>query len=100
MKAWGFDYKTSFVWDKVKHNMGHYNSVRHEFLLIGGRGKSAPDVQKLYDSVQVIERTDNHSEKPLQFLEIIDELYVHGERIELFARKAQKTNWSYWGDEL
>ena len=30
--AWGFTYKASFVWDKVKHNMGHYNSVRHEFL--------------------------------------------------------------------
>ena len=34
IEAWGFKYKTSFVWDKVKHNMGHYNSVRHEFLLI------------------------------------------------------------------
>ena len=32
--AWGFDYKTHFVWDKVKHVMGHYNSVRHELLLI------------------------------------------------------------------
>lgn len=32
--AWGFEYKASFVWDKIKHNMGHYNSVRHEFLLI------------------------------------------------------------------
>src|SRR5688572_10862270 len=31
-RAWGFAYKASFVWDKVKHNMGHYNSVRHEFL--------------------------------------------------------------------
>jgi hypothetical protein len=29
IKSWGFKYKTSFVWDKVKHNMGHYNSVRH-----------------------------------------------------------------------
>jgi len=29
IKAWGFSYRASFVWDKVKHNMGHYNSVRH-----------------------------------------------------------------------
>jgi hypothetical protein len=41
IKAWGFQYKTSFVWDKVKHNFGHYNSLRHEFLLICTRG-SAP----------------------------------------------------------
>ena len=26
--AWGFDYRTHFVWDKVRHNMGHYTSVR------------------------------------------------------------------------
>ena len=32
INAWGFKYKSSFVWDKVAHNMGHYNSVRHEFL--------------------------------------------------------------------
>ena len=33
-KAWGFTYKTTFIWDKIKHNMGHYNSVRHEILLV------------------------------------------------------------------
>jgi N6-adenosine-specific RNA methylase IME4 len=100
MTAWGFEYKTSFVWDKVKHNMGHYNSVRHEFLLIGGKGKSAPDVQKLFDSVQVIERTDKHSEKPIAFMDIIDTLYVYGDRIELFAREAKKENWFNWGNEV
>src|SRR5262252_2890357 len=40
--AWGFKYKASFVWDKIKHNMGHYNSVRHEFLLICVRGSCQP----------------------------------------------------------
>jgi hypothetical protein len=34
IKAWGFTYKTSFVWDKIRHNFGHYNSVRHELLLV------------------------------------------------------------------
>ena len=23
IEAWGFQYKASFVWDKIKHNMGH-----------------------------------------------------------------------------
>lgn len=100
MDAWGFTYKTSFVWDKVKHNMGHYNSIRHEFLLIGGKGKSAPDIQKLFDSVQSIERSDTHSQKPIEFMNIIDELYIYGERIELFARKAQKPIWFHWGNEV
>ncbi len=43
IKEWGFQYKASFVWDKVKHNMGHYNSVRHEFLLVCVRGSCPPE---------------------------------------------------------
>lgn len=100
MEAWGFEYKTSFVWDKIKHNMGHYNSVRHEFLLIGGRGKSTPDLKRLYDSVISIERSEKHSEKPIDFVNMIDELYQYGDRIELFARQAKKENWYFWGNEV
>jgi N6-adenosine-specific RNA methylase IME4 len=98
IEAWGFKYKTSFVWDKIKHNFGHYNSVRHEFLLICTRGSCTPDVNKLFDSVQSIEKTSKHSEKPEQFREIIDTLYPHGKRIELFAR-TQVERWDSWGNE-
>lgn len=98
IRAWGFKYKTSFVWDKIKHNMGHYNSVRHEFLLVCTRGSCTPDVKKLFDSVQSIERTDKHSQKPAEFREIIDTIYPNGERIELFAREPA-IGWSAWGNE-
>lgn len=97
IKAWGFKYKSSFIWDKVKHNMGHYNSVRHEFLLIATRGSCLPDVPKLIDSVQSIERT-THSTKPEEFRAIIDELYPNGRRIELFARVEAK-GWDRWGNQ-
>ena len=96
INAWGFKYKTSFVWDKVLHAMGHYNSVRHELLLIATRGSCTPDIAKLYDSVVSIERTE-HSRKPAWFREMIDELYPVGERIELFAREAPK-GWDVWGN--
>ena len=95
--AWGFTYKTSFVWDKIKHNFGHYNSVRHEFLLIATRGSCTPDIPDLVPSVQRIERTE-HSAKPAEFRAIIDRLYPHGSRIELFAR-ANVTGWDRWGNE-
>jgi len=98
IKAWGFKYKTSFVWDKVKHNMGHYNSVRHEFLLVCTRGSCQPDVKKLFDSVQSIER-GKHSEKPEEFREIIDTIYPEGKRIELFARR-EVDGWDYFGNEI
>jgi len=96
-RAWGFAYKASFVWDKVKHNMGHYNSVRHEFLLLATRGSCTPQISRLFDSVQSIERT-GHSEKPEQFREIIETLYPKGHKIELFARK-KSNGWSVWGNE-
>ena len=98
IKAWGFNYKTSFVWDKVKHNFGHYNSVRHELLLVCTRGSCTPDAKELIDSVVEVERSKAHSGKPERFREIIDQLYPHGKRIELFARKNTK-GWEAYGNE-
>lgn len=98
IQAWGFAYKASFVWDKVKHNMGHYNSVRHELLLICTRGSCLPDSKNLIDSVQSIERTE-HSRKPDAFREIIDQLYTAGRRIELFRRGVAPSGWDAWGNE-
>jgi N6-adenosine-specific RNA methylase IME4 len=72
VRAWGFEYKASFVWDKARHVMGHYNSVRHENLLICTRGSCTPDTGKLIESVQRIKRSDRHSEKPREFYDIIE----------------------------
>lgn len=98
-EAWGFEYKATFVWDKVKHNFGHYNSVRHELLLIATRGSFLPRTNTLIDSVQTIERTDKHSEKPEEFRAIIDTLYPGTKRIELFRRGAAPDGWEVWGNE-
>ena len=97
IKAWGFSYKASFVWDKEKHNMGHYNSVRHEFLLVCTRGSCQPDVRKLYDSVVTETRTE-HSRKPQQFYEMIETIYTQGRKIEFFARN-QREGWTSYGYE-
>lgn len=97
IKAWRFKYKASFVWDKVKHNMGHYNSVRHEFLLICTKGSKTPEHVKLFDSVQSIERT-KHSTKPEEFRDIIETLYPSGKKLELFARKTTD-GWTTYGNE-
>ncbi len=98
IRAWGFNYKTSFVWDKVKHNFGHYNSVRHEFLLVATRGSCTPEVNTLFDSVVTRERSREHSEKPEAFRTMIDTLYPSGSRIELFARR-KASGWEAWGSE-
>ena len=98
IESWGFAYKSSFIWDKQKHNMGWYNSVRHELLLISTKGSYTPRVKKLFDSVQSIPRT-KHSEKPEEFRTIIDTLYPNENRLELFARK-EVENWDSWGNQI
>ena len=99
IRAWSFEYKASFIWDKVGHNVGHYNSVRHELLLICTRGSCLPDVTKLYDSVQEIKKTKEHSKKPEEFRNIIDTIYAVGPRIELFRRGGAIDGWVMWGNE-
>jgi N6-adenosine-specific RNA methylase IME4 len=98
IKAWGFKYKTSMIWDKVKHNVGNYVSVRHELLLICTKGSCTPDVKKLDDSVYSEERTE-HSKKPKYFRNLIDRIYTEGNRIELFARE-ENPGWDKWGNEV
>ena len=61
------------------------------------KGSCKPDVSKLYDSVVSEERSE-HSKKPESFRVIIDTLYPHGERVELFAR-SKVDGWEAWGAE-
>ncbi len=95
---WGFEYKTFFVWDKVKHVMGHYSSVRHEVLLLCIKGVYPKQSKTLRDSVISIERSGNHSEKPPEFRKLIEELYPNSNKIELFAGHQQPAQgWKQWG---
>jgi len=100
--GWGFDYKASIVWDKIKHNVGYYVSVRHELLLICTRGSCLPDVPKLEDSVVSIER-GAHSAKPPHFREWIDRMYLppdgRVDRVEMFPRGDIPEHWDRWGGE-
>jgi N6-adenosine-specific RNA methylase IME4 len=98
--AWCFEYKSSFIWDKMAHNYGHYNSLRHEFLLICTRGSFLPKSKKLIPSVQSVKR-GRHSEKPEKFREIIHKMYGppnEKTHLELFARKRVK-GWTPHGND-
>lgn len=98
INAWRFQYRASIVWHKDAHNMGHYVSVRHEFLLICVRGSCMPDINKLLPSV-ITEKRSVHSSKPEIFRQMIDQMYPYGPRIELFARR-QIDNWDAWGSRI
>jgi N6-adenosine-specific RNA methylase IME4 len=98
INAWGFKYKTSFIWDKIKHNMGHYSSVRHELLLLCTKGSYPIQNMKLYDSVYSEERTE-HSKKPDFYYEMIEYLYPNSNKLELFSRN-KREGWTTYGNQL
>ena len=100
MEAWGFVYKSQFVWDKQRSYFGHYNHVQHELLFIGTRGSCVPKAAA-HKSLVSLPRGE-HSEKPEHFATIITEMYPRGPYLEMFARRNpdRGKDWTYWGNEI
>jgi len=96
--AWGFEYKSSFVWDKGRPFFGYYNAMRHEFLLVATRGSCTPDSNTLESSVLTFPKTQ-HSAKPPEIRDMITRMYGNGQRIELFARE-KIDGWDTYGNQL
>jgi len=100
MAAWGFQYKTHAVWNKMKIGMGYWFRGQHELLLIGTKGKSIPpDTTNRYGSVIEEKRTEKHSRKPEKIYEIIEAMFPIQKKIELFATKKRK-GWISWGLDI
>jgi N6-adenosine-specific RNA methylase IME4 len=97
LKAWGFDYKTNFVWVKKNHTAGFYVFGKHEILMIGIKGSMLPSGEKFKS---VIEGENLiHSKKPEIVYEMIEKMYPGCKYIELFARNTRK-GWEPWGNEI
>lgn len=96
-KAWGFDYKTvAFVWDKMNHNPGQYTLSYCELCLVFKKGK-IPQPRGARNIKQLIRvPRGEHSEKPLEVLNAIEQMFPTQDRIELFARH-KPNNWDVWG---
>jgi N6-adenosine-specific RNA methylase IME4 len=99
MEAWGFEYKSHAVWDKVHIGTGYWFRNRHELLLVGTKGSiPAPAMGEQTASVMTIARKE-HSAKPDQFLELIEQYFPHLPKIELNRRGAPRQGWDAWGNE-
>ncbi|KTT76669.1 MT-A70 family methyltransferase [Sphingomonas endophytica] len=105
MKAWGFDYKSNFVWHKVRKDggsdgrgVGFYFRNVTELVLFGVRGKNARTLQPGRTQVNLLgTRKREHSRKPDEFYDIV-EACSWGPRLEIFARGTRK-GWTTWGDQ-
>ena len=98
LKAWGFAYKTLFVWDKGHGAFGHYHAAEAELLLVGTVGACLPELQTKEKQVQRWPR-GGHSVKPEAARAMIDKLWPSGRRIELFRRGDKIKGWATWGGE-
>ncbi|RKJ79173.1 S-adenosylmethionine-binding protein [Butyricicoccus sp. 1XD8-22] len=107
MDAWGFDYKTNIVWEKVRKDggpdgrgVGFYFRNVTEMLLFGIKRNSAPNrtlapARSQVNLIRTMKR--EHSRKPDEIIPIIEACSL-GPRIELFARGDRK-NWTMWGNQ-
>jgi len=99
LKAWDFTYKSHAVWDKVHIGTGYWFRNRHELLLVGTRGDiPAPAMGEQFASVMTIARKE-HSAKPEQFLELIEQYFPTLPKIELNRRGPARPGWDAWGNE-
>ena len=96
--AWGFSYRSCFVWVKPQMGMGNYWRVSHEFLLFAIRGR-LPFLDNAQRSWALIKRR-RHSEKPYAVREIIERVSP-GPYLELFGRRElPNSQWTVFGNQV
>jgi N6-adenosine-specific RNA methylase IME4 len=99
LNAWGFVYRACAVWDKKTKGMGYWFRDRHEFLLVGIKGRPECPIPALrVDSIFESPRT-KHSEKPESVYQWIEQAFAPLEKLEMYARQ-QRFGWATWGNEV
>jgi len=99
MDAWGFDYRSHCIWRKDRPGTGFWFINEHEPLLVGVKGDiPAPAPGTQFRSV-LDAPVGRHSEKPAVFAEMIETLFPHLPRVEMFARGRARPGWAVWGNE-
>lgn len=105
MAAWGFNYKSNIVWQKIRKDggpdgrgVGFYFRNVTELLLFGVRGKNARTLDPGRTQVNIIStRKREHSRKPDEQYDLITACSP-GPFLELFAR-GERPDWAVWGNQ-
>ncbi len=105
MKAWGFQYKTNIIWEKVRKDgmpdgrgVGFYFRNVTEILLFGIKGDKNRTLDAGRSQVNLIRSMKReHSRKPDEFISLIESC-SSGPFLELFAR-GNRDGWDMWGNQ-
>ena len=107
IENWGFKYKTlGFSWIKLNKinkkpcfGIGFYTKSNCEVCLIGIKGKPGNLIKSNKVSSCIISERREHSRKPDEARERIEQLVGQVPKIELFARQ-EFDGWDCWGNEV
>lgn len=94
--AWGFRYKSCFVWVKPQMGLGNYWRLSHEFLLLGVRGQVRFGDRSLRSWLKATRTT--HSTKPDKIREFVERASP-APRLELFGRRTSP-GWTVYGNSV
>jgi N6-adenosine-specific RNA methylase IME4 len=101
IQGWGITYKTELVWRKVTPSgkpamgLGFLARSMHEPILLGTVGRPRKiTFPSLFDGIR-----REHSRKPEELYQIINERAPAFRRADLFARE-KREGWDCWGDEV
>lgn len=105
MKAWGFDYKTNIIWEKVRKDgmpdgrgVGFYFRNVTEILLFGIKGDKNRTLDPGRTQVNLVRSMKReHSRKPDEFISLIESCSP-APYLEMFAR-GTRPDWDMWGDQ-
>nr|WP_206923009.1 MT-A70 family methyltransferase [Alicyclobacillus suci] len=104
LSAWGFEYRTvAFTWvkltklGKLAMGMGNWTRANAEPCLLATRGKPRR-ISAGVHSVIMSERRE-HSRKPDEVYERIEQLMGDVPRLEMFARQ-RVPGWDAWGNQI
>lgn len=96
IRAWGFEPRSIFTWNKGRLGLGVYLRNCTEHVLFATKGK-APIKFKAQPNWGFFPVQD-HSHKPEEMYDIIERC-SDGPYLELFARRP-RNGWSAWGNEI
>jgi N6-adenosine-specific RNA methylase IME4 len=101
LEDWGFQHKTILTWFKDKIGVGYWLRGETEHCLLAIKGKPKINHEKAL-STHLKVKSLNHSKKPNEFYELIEDLCgeaTEKTHLEMFARE-KRPNWATWGNEL
>jgi N6-adenosine-specific RNA methylase IME4 len=96
LDAWGFEFRSTFVWVKPQMGIGNYWRNSHEIMVLGIRGGQTGISKSEMSWVEC--RRGRHSAKPDQVRSSIERLSP-GPFLELFGRRAIP-GWVVFGNQV